>query len=140
MNSRRINIVKSGEKFIGKLPPGSYFIGSMSGALSHHWMEFCDLSSTDDGEIFDGHFSLASGIEFMVFTVDSPLDRYIDKDGYVYPSEGEDQGEIGIVQIAGLNPEYRPYGRVVEFAEEFTVKAEDGIINFGDIIINTRDK
>ena len=65
-------------------------------------------------------------------------------DGRFYDNEnreyGVDAGLIGIMPFSACDGDSMKGGNVVKFTEPFEVSVNNGVFNFGDVVINTGDE
>lgn len=108
------------------LPDGHYLIGDL-----------CYLDQEDADELFADYQpgrvrTLHDGRKYVYLNTAYGDGSYLDQDGAVYYV---DSGTIGIIQYDRLAD--GPMGRSVYFPKPFEVYDEDGVLHFGDVVIDT---
>ena len=120
------------------MPAGRYYVGDLCYVMNPQWDEFCNItisgSSVDEGE-----FQLENGVRFATLCTMYGDGRYYDQVGNQYPV---DAGLIGCIRVEDINdPDARlELGAVIEFQNDFEVSADNGLLTFGHIQINTGDE
>jgi hypothetical protein len=119
---------------------GKYWVGDLCYVLKDRWSEVCELIIVNS-KCLDGIFTLKDGTEFAIFSTAYGDGEYPDQFGHHY---GVDSGSIGCVLHSkihhSLHAEAERLGHTFEIKEDFEVGEEDGIIQIGDIQIDTLDE
>ena len=121
-----------------KMPAGQYYIGDLCYVMHDEWDEVCELffAGRNDYGCNQGKFKLKDGREFVSFNTMYGDGSYFDKLGYRYDV---DAGLIGCIAVDNIKeplPEASGF-RLVTFTDEFECDAEDGILFFGGVHIDT---
>ena len=121
------------------MPAGRYAIIDLCYVLHDVWDEFCALTIKDH-QCLDGEFTLADGRRFASFgtaygdgTYRSNLNTF----------HSVDSGSIGCIRVEDIrDTTYDParieeLGAIVEFDQPFEVLADQGLLVFGHVEIET---
>lgn len=119
---------------------GEYYIGDLCYVMHDEWDEVCNLKfpKNTNGRGIDGEFTLKSGVKFAVYST-------MHGDGYYYDGNmngyGVDAGVIGCILVSDIDPSNKdnmiPLGHIHYFDKDFETSESEGIIKFGNVIINT---
>jgi hypothetical protein len=115
---------------------GTYYIGDLCYILHNRWDEFCSIT-IDGNSCKDGEFKFEDGVEFASYETAYGDGFYTDQYGHDFPV---DAGLIGCIETKYIHPEELKnlsMGAVIEFKESFPTFSSDGVIVFGDIVIDT---
>lgn len=126
-------------------PAGKYYIGDPCYAVKDgKWIELVETTGCfglhnkfeipydnwNDGLfLYNGKKCFAEGTAYWVGS-------YQDNKGRIY---GVDAGLIGIMPLECCDGNLMDGGNIVEFEKPFYVSANNGVFEFGNVIINTRD-
>jgi hypothetical protein len=128
------------EKSNKGMKKGKYYIGDFCYIFGDSWQEILDTT----GYLTDGYCKI-NGYKCFAASTAYGDGEYKDNEGFKYPV---DAGLIGIAPVKLLKLDNKlteeiiteeHYGRIVEMKEDFDCVCENGIFQFGDITINTRD-
>lgn len=122
------------------MPAGRYYIGDLCYVMTEkEWNEFCKLTIVDH-DVVNGEFAFADGRRFATYSTkwgDGAYQSNINSKHLV------DSGSIGCMRLNEINiemldeEEMERLGAIVNFDLPFYTKESDGLIKFGDVIINT---
>jgi hypothetical protein len=121
------------------MPAGRYYIGDLCYVMHPEWDEFCELTIKGN-QCLDGEFVLKDGRRFASFSTahgDGTYRSNIDTEHSV------DAGLIGCIRLEDIrDKEYTPeflteLGAFIEFTEPFDVYADQGLLTFGHVQIET---
>ena len=118
--------------------PGDYYIGDLCYVMHKEWDEVCRIT-IQGNECKEGIFELDDGREFSLWHTSYGDGLYIDNFGREYPV---DAGLIGIIAVDDIDESEKDnltLGNVVQFDNPFRVFCFDGLFEFGDVRIDTRD-
>lgn len=120
------------------VPAGKYYLCDPCYIVSDAdtWVKFLESCYAEDSEGFSGHYeSLLDGTKVLAFATPG--------DGSYYDQHGDsfsvDSGLLGLIPCS-YSPEYgdiERLGKQVEFVEETLCFTRDGILTFGNHIIDT---
>ncbi|CAB4159416.1 hypothetical protein UFOVP699_152 [uncultured Caudovirales phage] len=115
---------------------GKYYVGDLCYVLNDRWDEVCDLIIVDH-KCLDGEFELKDGTRFAIYGTKWGDGVYRDQHGNGYPV---DSGSIGCVLVEDITEGELDdgLGNIFDFKESFTTDSDDGIIQIGDVEIDTR--
>ncbi len=115
---------------------GKYYVGDLCYVLNDRWDEVCDLIIVDH-KCLDGEFELKDGTRFAIYGTKWGDGFYSDQHGNGYPV---DSGSIGCVLVEDITEGELDdgLGNIFDFKESFTTDSDDGIIQIGDVEIDTR--
>jgi len=111
---------------------GKYWIGDPCYAVKdENWVSLLKRTNyLDDGEFeYNNQRCFASGTSYGD-------GEYQDNLGNSY---GVDAGLIGIMPLEACDGDYLDGGNIIDFNEDFEIDYDNGIFEFGNIIINTKD-
>lgn len=125
------------------MPAGRYYVGDLCYVMHPEWNECCDLFFPHPGPEngVEGEFQLADGRRFASFGTAWGDGEYSSSIG---TSHSVDSGSIGCIRVEDIRDDSYPpervaeLGAIVEFDQPFSVHAQDGVIQFGHITIDTR--
>ena len=121
------------------MPAGMYYIGDLCYVLGDEWGECCELffAGRTDHCCNEGEFTLKDGRRFACFNTAYGDGEYYDQNGDPYPV---DSGCIGCILLSDIQPRTNlwQYGATITFDHDFEVSADDGILHFGHISIDTK--
>lgn len=122
----------------------AYYVGDLCYVMHDDdvWDEVCSLIPFDNSEV---QFQLEDGREFFLLTTAHGDGLYSDQEGRTY---GVDSGTIGAIRVEDIRDELadayllqeRGLGQVIQVIstlENYEVHAEDGLLTFGPVSINT---
>jgi len=124
------------------IPAGKYWLGDPCYVIqSKDWLHFCNEYSFNDTEN-NAYLTLPDNTPVLAFSTYHGDGHYIDQHGNEYPV---DAGLIGLIPFDYTEKfsekeltNYSSLGTVVEFAEETLCFTADGILTFGNYIIDTK--
>ena len=113
---------------------GEYYVGDLCYVLGDRWDEVCSLIIVGH-KCLDGEFELKDGTKFAIYSTAYGDGVYQDQHGHAYPV---DSGSIGCVLVSDITSgEMSDSGNIIKFDHSFSTYGEDGIIQIGDIVIDT---
>lgn len=126
------------------MPAGKYYVGDLCYVMHGEWDECCGLffeGRTDHG-CNEGIFQLKDGRKFATFNTAYGDGCYVDQHRREY---GVDSGGIGCIRVEDIDfvgelewgKNDTDGGQVIEFKQDFPVWKKDGVLYFGDVVINT---
>lgn len=121
------------------MPAGRYYIGDLCYVMHDEWDEFCALTIKDN-TCLDGEFVLRDGRRFASFGTAYGDGTYRSNIG---TEHCVDAGLIGCIRVEDINDttydaeRIQELGAIVEFAQPFEVSADQGLICFGHVQIET---
>jgi len=111
------------------MSPGEYWIGDLCYVMDDEWDEVCSVFNDKDGE-----YTMSDGKKFAMYSTFYGDGAYEDQHGNIY---GVDSGTIGCIKVSDIG--YKPrMGKIVSFSAPFKTSESNGILNFGNICINTK--
>ena len=121
---------------------GTYYVGDLCYVIADKdWNEVCKLTIVEN-RCIEGEFMLADGRRFAMYTTRWGDGSYYDNKRL--NSYCVDSGTIGCIllddvkdSIAATYDNIEELGAIIEFKEDFETYNNDGLIVFGDVIINT---
>lgn len=135
MTTENLNKYKS---FV--IPAGKYYLCDPCYIISdsRDWMDFLEACSTEDNAGHSGHYeALSDGTKILAFS--TPGDgSYSDQQGNSY---SVDSGLLGLIPYS-YSPDQEGIerlGKQVEFLEDTLCFTRDGILTFGNYIIDTEE-
>ena len=124
------------------MPAGKYYIGDLCYVMHPEWDECCDLffpPGDNIGPGREGEFTLRDGRRFASFGTAYGDGVYRSNIG---TSHSVDSGSIGCIRQQDILTNKYPYieslGAFVTFASDFAVSEQNGVIQFGHVIIDTK--
>lgn len=120
------------------MPAGKYYIGDLCYVMSDDWDEVCDLT-IKKCEVIEGEFEMKNGRRFALYSTKYGDGMYKSNMG---TKHGVDSGTIGCILVDDIIdiPKFEidgKLGAVVTMDRPFSTASRDGLIVFGDVIINT---
>ena len=120
------------------MPAGKYYIGDICYVMSDDWDEVCDLT-IKDSKVINGEFEMKDGRRFAMYSTKYGDGLYRSNMG---TKHAVDSGTIGCILVDDIIdiPKFEvedKLGTVVTIDRSFGTGERDGLIVFGDIIINT---
>lgn len=121
------------------MPSGKYYIGDLCYVMSDDWDEVLDLTIAKDGKLLEGEFEMKNGRRFAMYSTKHGDGMYRSNIG---TKHAVDSGTIGcilvndIIDIPKCDIDEK-LGAVVTIDRSFSTGSRDGLIVFGDVIINT---
>lgn len=120
----------------------AYYVGDLCYVMHDVWDEVCSIVPFDNSETF---FQLKDGREFYMMGTAFGDGLYSDQEGRTY---GVDSGTIGAIRVEDIRDELAdPYElkerglgqviQVIDSLENYEVHAEDGLLTFGPVSIDT---
>lgn len=120
----------------------AYYVGDLCYVMHDVWDEVCSLTPYDNSEV---QFQLEDGREFYLMSTAYGDGLYHDQEGRTY---GVDSGTIGAIRVEDILDELaHPYLlqeqglaqviQVIDTLENYEVHAEDGLLTFGPVSIDT---
>jgi len=126
------------------MPAGKYYVGDLCYVMHGEWDECCDLffAGRNDHGCNEGIFTLKDGRKFATFNTAYGDGSYRDQHGREY---GVDSGGIGCIRVEDIDfvgklkwgENDTSGGQVIEFKHDFTVSKQDGVLHFGNVVIDT---
>ena len=120
---------------------GIWYIGDLCYVLHEVWDEVCGIMFKDNPAGNDGEFTLKDGRRFAVYGTRWGDGTYKDQYGNRY---GVDAGIIGCILVSDIKLISEDWwsndidgGNVIEFKTDFITQCNDGMIQFGHIMIDT---
>lgn len=136
--------IKLWEQFIGDgnrnsitMPAGNYWIGDLCYVMGDKWDRFCDITISGHDVKYGIHD--IDGTQVVFFGTKYGDGVYNDRSGKQYPV---DAGLIGAIKVDDItDPDASiSNGHIHKFETPWVVDEHDGVIEFGDVIINTADE
>ena len=120
------------------MPAGKYYIGDLCYVMSDDWDEVCDLT-IKDCKVINGEFEMKDGRRFAMYSTKYGDGLYRSNIG---TKHAVDSGTIGCILVDDIIdiPKFEVDGKlgtVVTIDRSFSTAERDGLIVFGDVIINT---
>lgn len=124
------------------MPSGMYYIGDLCYVMSDDWDEVLDLTIAKDGKLLNGEFEMKGGRRFALYSTKHGDGMYRSNMG---TNHAVDSGTIGCILVEDIIdiPKFEidgKLGAVVTIDRSFSTAERDGLIVFGDVIINTTDE
>lgn len=121
---------------IAMMPAGTYYVGDLCYVMHDEWDEFCSLTIKDN-KCLQGKFALKDGREFVTFQTAWGDGEYYDQFSRPYLVDAGLIGCIKLNECNRLSIDHVSGGQVMTFDREFLCKAEDGVLTFGNVVIDT---
>jgi len=125
------------------MPAGEYYVGDLCYVIGDKWNDFCD-KTIDGHACLDGEMKLSDGSIFATYGTAYGDGVYRDQKHRKYTV---DAGLIGCIRLkdcdASVTTETiaeRGLGHVITFPFPFKTSSKDGVIEIGDIRINTGEE
>jgi hypothetical protein len=120
------------------MPAGKYYIGDLCYVMSDDWDEVCELT-IKDSKVINGEFEMKDGRRFAMYSTKYGDGLYRSNMG---TKHAVDSGTIGCILVDDIIdiPKFEidgKLGTVVTIDRTFSTAERDGLIVFGDVIINT---
>jgi len=121
-------------------PAGKYYIGDLCYVMHEKWDEVCDkmFAGRTDMGCNQGELTLNNGSRFVSFSTSYGDGTYYDNRGRDY---SVDAGLIGLIAVDFLDlsveDNFTTGGQIVEFTQPFNCECEDGMMRFGNVMIDT---
>ena len=120
------------------MPAGKYYIGDLCYVMSDDWDEVCELT-IKDSKVINGEFEMKDGRRFAMYSTKYGDGLYRSNMG---TKHAVDSGTIGCILVDDIIdiPKFEiddKLGTVVTIDRSFSTGERDGLIVFGDVIINT---
>lgn len=125
------------------MPAGRYYIGDLCYVMHDEWDEVCNLffpPGDNIGRGREGEFVLADGRRFASFGTAYGDGTYCSNIG---TSHAVDSGSIGCIRVEDIRDttydagKIADLGAIVEFDKPFEVLADQGLLIFGHVHIET---
>jgi hypothetical protein len=121
-------------------PAGKYYIGDLCYVMHSEWDEVCGKffeGRTDHG-CNQGEFTLNNGTRFVSYNTKWGDGTYKDNS---FRSYSVDAGLIGLIAVEDIDlsddDNHVDGGMIVEFKLPFNCEGEDGVMRFGNVMIDT---
>jgi hypothetical protein len=137
MTTENLNKYKS---FV--IPAGKYYLCDPCYILedADDWLAFLDACATEGSSSLSGHYEeIPGGTKILAFSTAHGDGGYQDQHGNSY---GVDSGLLGLIPCS-YSPDrtdIEKLGKQVEFLEETLCFTKDGILTFGNYIIDTEEQ
>lgn len=118
---------------------GTYYLGDLCYVMHKEWTEVCEIIIRGN-DCIEGVFELNDGREFGLWNTAYGDGMYLDNIGREYPV---DAGLIGIIAVEDIDESEKDnlsLGNVIQFDNSFRVMCSNGLFEFGDVRIDTRDE
>ena len=122
------------------MPSGRYYVGDLCYVMTDkEWDEFCALTIVDN-DCVQGEFTFADGRRFATYGTRWGDGEYRSN---INSKHSVDSGTIGCIRLNEINieklneEEMEELGAIVNFDSDFVTRESDGLIIFGNVIINT---
>jgi len=122
------------------MPAGRYYIGDLCYVMTDkEWDEFCKLTIVDH-DCIQGEFTFEDGRRFATYGTKWGDGVYRSN---INSKHSVDSGTIGCMRLNEINieklneEEMEEFGAIVNFDSDFVTRESDGLIIFGNVIINT---
>lgn len=121
------------------MPAGKYYIGDLCYVMHPEWDEFCELTIKGE-QCLDGEFALKDGRRFATFRTAYGDGTYRSNIG---TEHSVDAGLIGCISIYDIRDQsysiekIMQLGAIVDFEAPFEVSADQGLLRFGSVEIET---
>jgi hypothetical protein len=123
------------------MPAGKYYVGDLCYVMSDaEWEEVCSLlfEGRNDHGMNQGEFVMKDGRRFASYHTKYGDGRY---ESNMWTDHSVDSGGIGCILVDDIKvnkyEDLREFGAVMNFPVEFVTSEEDGVIQFGRIMIDT---
>lgn len=124
------------------MPAGKYYIGDLCYVMHPEWKEVCELFFPGDHppKGVEGEFTLKDGRRYASFSTAYGDGEYRSN---ISTYHSVDSGSIGCIRVEDIRDhEYsedklKELGAFVEFTEPFEVSADQGLLVFGNVQIET---
>ena len=123
------------------MPAGRYYVGDLCYVMHPQWDEFCEKTISGN-DVISGLVEFASGVKVAQFSTYYGDGTYEDDSGRMY---AVDAGLIGCIRVEDINDpsmegeaEMKRLGNIIEFKTDFECSEDDGVLYFGDVVIDTK--
>ena len=124
------------------MPAGRYYIGDLCYVMHPEWDECCELffPANHPPRGVEGEFTLKDGRRFASFSTAYGDGMYSSNTGSEHVV---DSGSIGCIRVEDIRDDtdnnIQALGAIVEFTTPFEVSANNGILRFGQVEIDTAE-
>ena len=101
------------------------------------WGEVCDLMFAAGDDMVEGDLPMADGRNIFIASTAYGDGEYLDNRSGVYPVDSGTIGVIAVKDISDADRENISSGTVYTFDSEFSITAQNGLFNIGDVVIDT---
>ena len=117
---------------------GEYYVGDLCYVMSYEeWDEVCALTIINN-KCVEGEFTLSNGRRFAIYGTRWGDGEYKSNKG---TSHSVDSGTIGCILVSDIEADKfkdnESLGAVLDFKENFITYNNDGLLVFGNVVINT---
>jgi hypothetical protein len=123
------------------MPRGKYYVGDLCYVMTDaEWDEVCGLffAGRSDHGCNEGEFTLKDGRRIANYNTKYGDGRY---ESNMNTKHSVDSGGIGCIVIyditASKYEDLRELGAIIDFESDFVTSKEDGVIQFGNVLIDT---
>jgi hypothetical protein len=123
------------------MPRGKYYVGDLCYVMTDdEWNEMCGLffAGRSGNGCNEGEFTLKDGRRVANYNTKYGDGRY---ESNMNTQHSVDSGGIGCIVIyditASKYEDLREFGAIVDFESDFVTSKEDGVIQFGNMLIDT---
>lgn len=123
------------------MPAGRYAIIDLCYVMHDEWNEVCNLfypPREPEGRGVEGEFTLKDGRRFASFTTAWGDGTYRSS---INTLHSVDSGSIGCIRVEDIRDDtyddIERLGAIIEFSEPFEVSADQGLLKFGHVLIET---
>ena len=122
------------------MPAGKYYIGDLCYVMHPEWNEVCDLffPANHPPRGVEGEFTLKDGRRFASFGTAYGDGTYRSNIG---TDHSVDSGSIGCIRVEDIRDNsydnVEELGAIIEFTQPFEVSADQGLLVFGHVQIET---
>ena len=125
-------------EYTATFPAGEYYIGDLCYVMHAEWGEVCDLMFAAAGDdMVEGDLPMADGRNIFLASTAYGDGEYLDNRSGVYPVDSGTIGVIAVKDISDADRENISSGTVYTFDSEFSITAQNGLFNIGDVVIDT---
>ena len=125
-------------EYTATFPAGEYYIGDLCYVMHAEWGEVCNLMFAAAGDdMVEGDLPMADGRNIFLASTAYGDGEYLDNRSGVYPVDSGTIGVIAVKDISDADRENISSGTVYTFDSEFSITAQNGLFNIGDIVIDT---
>ena len=125
------------------MPAGRYYIGDLCYVMHPEWKEVCRLffPANAPPRGVEGEFTLKDGRRFASFATAWGDGEYRSS---INTLHSVDSGSIGCIRVEDIRDNtysnIETLGAIVEFDQPFEVSADQGLLKFGHVLIETADE
>ena len=122
------------------MPAGKYYIGDLCYVMHDEWDEVCHLlfGNSQTGRIREGEFVLKDGRRFACYSTAYGDGEYVSN---IDTRHCVDAGVIGCIHVEDIRDDTYDHvdqlGAVVTFDQPFETAADQGLLKFGHVEIET---